>query len=102
MPAMLLAPYSGSDYINKGTHVNVPILDSVVKASHQNHSPQPFTAPPEANPKLCSQIRRIDAVDGKWLRLLDDAVAEVVDEYALDKAAGGGGRPELAAFLLEF
>ncbi|CAE7200459.1 unnamed protein product [Symbiodinium sp. CCMP2592] len=39
-----------------------------------------------SNAELRRQIRRIDAVDGKWLRLLDDAVAEIVDEYALDKA----------------
>ena len=39
-----------------------------------------------SNSELAHQIRRLDAVDGKWLRLLDDAVAEIVDEYALDKA----------------
>ncbi|CAE7229187.1 unnamed protein product [Symbiodinium necroappetens] len=39
-----------------------------------------------SNAELRRQIRRIDAVDGRWLRLLDDAVAEIVDEYALDKA----------------
>ena len=39
-----------------------------------------------SNAELARQIRRIDAVDGKWLRLLDDAVAEIVDEHALDKA----------------
>lgn len=39
-----------------------------------------------ANPELMARLRRIEAVDGKRLSLDDDALADIVDAQALDRA----------------